>query len=107
NNEENLSQLEEFDSFISNESDHTYHTEESNHYAETWITRKCIMSMQEVDVLEANEKEELIYDNSNSLHDRLAISCINYNTDVPEVYALAPTMLIDEEYRRIKEWRMV
>jgi hypothetical protein len=64
-------QSEEFDSFITDETDHTYQTEDSKHYAETLTTRKYIMTLQEVDICEANEKEELIYDNNSSLYERL------------------------------------
>jgi hypothetical protein len=64
-------QLEEFDSFITDGTYHTYQTEDSNHYAETLTTRKYIITLQEVDICKANKKEELIYDNSSSLYDRL------------------------------------
>lgn len=64
-------QLEEFDSFITDETDHTYQTEDSKHYAETLTTRKYIMTLQEVDICESNEKEELIYNNNSSLYERL------------------------------------
>ncbi|CAO3636602.1 unnamed protein product [Mucor hiemalis] len=100
-------QLEEFDSFITDETDHTYQTEDSKHHAETLTTRKYIMTLQEVDICEANEKEELIYDNNSSLYERLAISSINYNVGLSEVYELPPTMLDDQEYSKIKEWRMI
>ncbi|RCH80683.1 hypothetical protein CU097_002452, partial [Rhizopus azygosporus] len=40
-------QLEGFDSFITDETDHTYKTEDSNYYAETLATRKYILTMQE------------------------------------------------------------
>jgi len=43
----------EFDSFITDETDHTYQIE---NYAETLKTRKYIMTLQEVDICEANKK---------------------------------------------------
>ncbi|GAA5816938.1 hypothetical protein MFLAVUS_010473 [Mucor flavus] len=79
--------LGNFDSFTTDETGHTYQTEDSKHYAE------------------ANEKEELIYDNSSSLYNRLAISSINYNAGLSEVYKLTPTMLDDQAFNKIKEIR--
>ncbi|KAL7324054.1 hypothetical protein PS15p_210624 [Mucor circinelloides] len=46
----------EFDSFITDETDYTYQTEDSDNYAETLKTRIYIMTLQEVDICEANKK---------------------------------------------------
>ncbi|PHZ14762.1 uncharacterized protein RHIMIDRAFT_249684 [Rhizopus microsporus ATCC 52813] len=60
---------EEFNSFCKDETDHTYQTEDPSNYAET-LTRKYILTLQEVDIRETNNKE-LLYDNSISIYDRL------------------------------------
>ncbi len=38
---------------------------------------------------------------------RANISSINYDIGLSEPYEFTPTMLTDEEYGKIKEWRMV
>ncbi|ORE03768.1 hypothetical protein BCV72DRAFT_212604, partial [Rhizopus microsporus var. microsporus] len=98
---------EEHDSFLTDETDHTYQTEVSNYYAEVLTTRKYIMTMKEVNMNESNTQEEYTYDCSSSLSERLAISAINENIILPEIYEFTPTPLDDQEYSRIKEWRMV
>ncbi|CEG78747.1 hypothetical protein RMATCC62417_13311 [Rhizopus microsporus] len=61
---------EEFDSFCTDETDHTYQTEDPSNYAETLTTRKYISTLQEVDIRETNSKE-FLYDNSSSIYDKL------------------------------------
>lgn len=60
--------------------------------------------MVEVDPLEINATEKE-YDESNSLYERLDISSINYHPIPPEPYELQTTILDDEEYLKIKDWR--
>lgn len=81
-----------------------YLTERSNNYLEARKTRKYVLTMVEIDPLEINaiEKE---YDESNSLYERLDISSINYHPIPPEPYELKTTILDDEEYLKIKDWR--
>ncbi|PHZ14531.1 uncharacterized protein RHIMIDRAFT_303983 [Rhizopus microsporus ATCC 52813] len=64
-------EVEEHDSFLTDETDHTYQTEVSNYYAEVLTTRKYIMTMKEVNMNESNTQEEYTYDCSSSLSERL------------------------------------
>lgn len=64
-------QSEEFDSFTTDETDRTYQTEDSNHYADTLTTRRYITTLREIDTREPIDKKEHVYDNSSSIYERL------------------------------------
>lgn len=64
-------EAKEYDSFLTDGTDYTYQTEDSNHYAEVMTTRKYIMTMKEVNMNESNTQEEFAYDCSSSLSERL------------------------------------
>lgn len=64
-------EVEEHDSFLTDRTDCTYQTEDSNFYAEVLTTRKYIMTMNEVNMNESNTQEEYNYDCSSSLSERL------------------------------------
>ncbi|KAI9028824.1 hypothetical protein CLU79DRAFT_514159 [Phycomyces nitens] len=54
--------------------------------------------MKEVNINESNTQKVYTYDCSSSLFERLAISAINENIILPEIYELTPTPLDEQEY---------
>ncbi|KAG1048935.1 hypothetical protein G6F43_008710 [Rhizopus delemar] len=96
-NSEEFNFAEDGDSFLSNESDLTYKTESSTHYAEKLKLKQYVLTFHELSRYE--EKHELhFYDDDSTLDERLNISAINSNTTVPQNYRLAPAVLKDDEY---------
>ncbi|CAO3647567.1 unnamed protein product [Mucor hiemalis] len=85
-------------------SDDTYRTEESVNLNETLTVKKYILTFEELNKNSLGREKEYNYDESNSIVDRLSISCITLET-FPEL-ELAPQTLNQEEYSQLKEWRM-
>ncbi|KAG1136179.1 hypothetical protein G6F37_011699 [Rhizopus arrhizus] len=102
-NSEKYNSAEDGDSFLSNESDLTYKTESSTHYAENLKLKRYVLTFHELSRYE--EKHKAYYYDDSTLDERLHISAINFNTTLPQKYRLTPVILKDNEYSQIRQWR--
>ncbi|ORE13246.1 hypothetical protein BCV71DRAFT_158973, partial [Rhizopus microsporus] len=80
------------DSFLSNETDLTYKTELSTHYAKNLKLKQNVLTLHELNTYEEKHKVYL-YDDDSTLDERLSILAINLNTTLPQNYRLAPVIL--------------
>ncbi|CAO3690898.1 unnamed protein product [Rhizopus microsporus] len=87
-----VGELAEFDSFLSNETDLTYKTELSTHYAKNLKLKQNVLTLHELNTYEEKHKVYL-YDDDSTLDERLSILAINLNTTLPQNYRLAPVIL--------------
>jgi hypothetical protein len=64
-------EVEENDSFLTDNTDYTYQTENSNNFAEVLTTKKYIMTMKEVNRNEPKTQKQFKYDCSSPLPEKL------------------------------------